>query len=406
MKMLKYIFGALLALVLWVSCNRHEVEKPDSYDRVLIICLAGQNNLYNSMLKNVSELKTGYIPGEYDDKALVILSHGSDSYSSETGKSSPYLIQVYKNEEETVVLDTLMSFSPDSLLTHPSFMKSSLNRIRSLFPSKSYGFLFSSHATGWIPEEYYTKKRTQPKKSIGLEIGWEKGESKSVEMSLVDFADSFPFKMDYVLMDACLCGGVEVAYEMKDACDYIVFSPAEIMSKGFPYDKLVDDVFNYRLDYGLKLLCKDYFDRFDAEKGINHSATISLVETASLDNLAHVCKDLYEKYRDTLLTLDYTKVQPYYRNTVHWYFDLEDMLLKVGIDNSEQSDLADALSSAVIYKAATPSFMYEDDAYIYYDGFVINHYCGLSTYLQCAGSEVLDEAYKKLSWNKATSFVR
>jgi hypothetical protein len=39
-------------------------------------------------------------------------------------------------------------------------------------------------------------------------------------------------------------------------------------------------------------------------------------------------------------------------------------------------------------------------------GFVFNTYCGLSMYLPCNGSDYLDEYYKTLAWNKATSLVR
>ena len=43
---------------------------------------------------------------------------------------------------------------------------------------------------------------------------------------------------DYILFDACLMSQVEVAYELRDTADYLILSPAEVMSAGFPYFKI------------------------------------------------------------------------------------------------------------------------------------------------------------------------
>lgn len=43
---------------------------------------------------------------------------------------------------------------------------------------------------------------------------------------------------DYILFGACLMSQVEVAYELRNAADYLILSPAEVMSAGFPYFKM------------------------------------------------------------------------------------------------------------------------------------------------------------------------
>lgn len=32
-------------------------------------------------------------------------------------------------------------------------------------------------------------------------------------------------------------GGIEVAYELRNKTDYMIASPAEVISNGFPYEK-------------------------------------------------------------------------------------------------------------------------------------------------------------------------
>ena len=63
--------------------------------------------------------------------------------------------------------------------------------------------------------------------------------SRAYEMNIEDFAAAIPMKMDYIIMDACLMGGIEVAYALKDKCDRIIFSQAEVIGDGLcEYDTM------------------------------------------------------------------------------------------------------------------------------------------------------------------------
>ena len=112
--------------------------------------------------------------------------------------------------------------------------------------------IFSSHATGYLPSGYYTAPysykfqdksgmmyrggyrafQSQPVpyhapehdpslpevKSIGQDQVGNYGSYQSYEIEIEDFAKALPMKMEYILFDACLMGGVEVAYEIREKC--------------------------------------------------------------------------------------------------------------------------------------------------------------------------------------------
>ena len=84
---------------------------------------------------------------------------------------------------------------------------------------------------------------------------------------------------------------------------------------------------------------------------------------------------------------------------MHWFYDLEDILVKAGISSAEHSSLSSALNSCILYKAATEEFLKS------YGGFAIDTFCGMTMYLPCNGSTLLDNKYKALAWNKATGLV-
>ena len=95
--------------------------------------------------------------------------------------------------------------------------------------------------------------------------------------------------------------------------------------------------------------------------------------------------------------MDYQNVQRFYRSSKHWFYDLQSILEKAGITNSEKDALIEALDGCVLYKGATPSFMNE---------FYINTFSGFSMYLPSHGHSELDKYYRTLKWNQATGLVK
>jgi len=54
--------------------------------------------------------------------------------------------------------------------------------------------------------------------------------------------------------------------------------------------------------------------------------------------------------------------------------------------------LKDQLAQSVVWKAATPEFLYP------YQGFLIRRYSGLTTYIPQQDFEKLNEAYRQTAW--------
>ena len=191
-------------------------------------------------------------------------------------------------------------------------------------------------------------------------------------------------------------GGVETAFEMKDVCDVIAFSQTEVLAQGFDYKTMTAHLLQSRPALPEKV-CSDYYEYYAAQTGVYQSATISLIDCRKLDPLAMVCKELFEKYRAQIASVNPSKVQGYFRDNKHWFYDLKDILTVAGIDAEDTAVLDKALAACTLYKNATPQFMNE---------FPIRAYCGLSMYLPADGSAYLDNAYKELVWNQATALVK
>ena len=427
----------LVLSMLAVSCEGWLCpDKKKNFDRVMILYSAGCNSLSSSLEDNIRDLKTGFVPGKKDKRALVVISHSSYGRLTYTPNTSSYIIRLYKNKN-LVVADTLKTIEAGKFLTQPGVMKETLEYVKTNFKSEHYGMVFSSHATGWIPEGYYNNPASgtpggstwvweaprralnlpegavqyfEPEiepglpllKSIGQEDTYSGTTKISYEMKQTDFAANIPMHLDYLIFDACLMGCIETAYELRSVCDKVAFSPAEVLQYGFQYNTLASHLLEGEPD--LYKACKDYFDKYDQDTGIMRSATVTLVDCTKLDRLTSLCADYFTLYREGLASIDPSQVQPFFRSYHHWYYDLEDILVKAGINDSEKRNLEQALNDCIIYKAATPTFYLNQ--YGAGSGFRIDTYSGFSMYLPCNGDAVLDEFYKTLAWNKATGLVQ
>lgn len=432
--------AAALVMTAAFGCdkNRHNTEEPESADRrVLLFYECAFNDIGSYMQKNMEDQNTGlpagYIPGKYGDVLLVYsrISKGRYDYTP----VNSYLRRIYKTSKGKVISDTLKVFGKETIAASPSTLSAVLTLVKEKFPAKGYGMVVSSHGSGWLPAGYYyspsrfeddhkgevgTSRQGIAVQSVGhprlpvpegdlpdtdpfygmtRSIGQDyiKGSYYGHEMSVSEFADAIPYHLDYLLIDMCFTGGVEVAYGLKDKADYLGLSPAEVLGDGmFDYTKITSFLLD-RTTPDLEGLFKDSFEMYDKQSGVYRSSTVNLVRTSGLDNLASVCARMINEYSDALADAPVDDIQGYYRQNRHYFYDLVDIFEKCGASKADLEDLDKAVDGCVIYKNSTGQFLEEYD---------IKAYSGFSMYLPCAGTPLLDLYYRKEVWNNATRLVK
>lgn len=377
--MKRRIIYLLLFVLVALACDPISEEPPvfTHKGKSVLIYMVGNNNLSSNAISNLDDLKRGYIPGE--DGNLLVYYHSASN--------TPYLLNITKSENGDILQDTVYRF-PVQNSAQASALKSAMKITQTMYPADEYGLVLWSHGTGWLPEGYYGEN--QKSKSFGSEEG--------LEIDITELVEAFPYKLSFVIFDACLMGGVEVAYQMKDSVDYVLSSPAEILSEGFPYSKIMSHIFKTPSD--LQSVAKEYFDHYNGKSGAARSATVSLVKCSALKEVADAAAQIFNKYRDSIPTVNPLEVQRYYTYNKYWFYDFGDYIRQLAGDDA--GAFFNALDKAVIYKAATPTFLYE------HGGFVIDpdKYSGLSLYIPTENPDpVLIEFYKGLKWNEDTKMI-
>ena len=102
--------------------------------------------------------------------------------------------------------------------------------------------------------------------------------------------------LDIVVLDACLMGQPEVAYQIRNCCQYVVASEAETLLMGIPYQVGLQGL-AANADLGARQICTDlvkgygdFFTEFNVQESSNLSVTLSAVETSKLTPLASAFK--------------------------------------------------------------------------------------------------------------------
>ena len=384
------------------SASRSSSERGYSMPsrRVMVMISAGYNSLSGYLSEDLKDLESGYIPeGTYfNSDVLLVLARLPKSAGDYASPSAPVLYRLWANRSGEVQRDTIQVWGGDTQLCTRETIHEALSTTQKKYPAQSYGVVFSSHGSGWLPSGYYTDPSKFEPSSGSLwslrSIGQDKTPTGGTEMSLEDFADAIPMHLDYCLIDACLSGCVEVAHALKGKADIVGFSPTEVLADGFDYKNITTHLFARPLDP--VEVCREYFAYYNAQSGSNRSATITAVDTRKMDALEAVCKELFEAYRPILKTMSGGNVQGYFRYDRHYFYDLRDILVQAGISEQEKARLDAALSQFIVYQAATDYFL----------SIPLTRVCGLSMYLPSMGSTYLNNYYKEhVSWNQATELV-
>lgn len=255
-------------------------------------------------------------------------------------------------------------------------------------PAAHYGLSVGTHGSGWLQVEL---GRNIPSQSRHLYAPlFEKKLNPATrhmngELDVEDFAKVLQgLNFDFVILDECLMGGVEVAYELRNATPYLIISPAEVMMYGFPFKTVLKTIFS---DWGdLRQVCRDYIDFYASSR--DPYATISLIKTSELEPLAATVRAIVNS---GVNEVGQAGLQ-YFYNGVNkkFFFDFGQYIEKLSKNDTQYQIFLYQLSRTVVHTGTTGRF---------YPGIAINEYSGLTTYVpEPDAFPLFYEYYQKTSW--------
>lgn len=349
-----------------LACHDDDAEPMPAGDmRTVIVYLGVDNDFNGEDREKIDQLVAGW-KASYDGHLLI--------YADPAG--TPYLTEVSWENGKAVQKEVRRYEEQNS--ADPEVFRDVLTEIMKDYPAKSYGLIVLSHGSGWLP-----KFSLQHVRSIISD--------RNDEMEMKDFAEAIPGKMDFIVFDACFMGEIEVAYEFKDKTDYLVVSPAEVVVPGFVYSTMMKHLMKEEAD--VEAVARDFYEYFDKQKGDMRSATVSVVKTAELEELAVLCRELLYG-RDGASEVDLRTIQNFGYGRHLLFFDFADYIRALVPDR--YAEFEKVLDKCVVYKAHTPTY--------YSSGIAasspIKEYSGLTIYIPQTEYPFLNSEYEKLKWTQ------
>lgn len=415
---MKKILFLLLSVVVFTACSDEIPEEkiPVKSGRTVLAYLISNNrsgNLDKNLKQNLVDMYSGlaettdtctllvyYRPYENDADGLegpTILKYNSDGNGNINGR--PSLTGGDLNAGRVIQeSDGISCFKEEQnhTSTSPETMKRILGLMVNMSPSQSYGLVFGSHGTSWMPGN------TVSGRSFGDDAGYNINIPEMADVLVDVFSGK---QLDFILFDACMMATAEVCYEFKDVTDYLIGAVVETHVYGHPYDIVLPKLYEKDVPYGD--ICKYYIDY---SRQLGAWGTCAAVDCGKMDELAEWVGANLEVYSDKFDSFDKDDVQQYgvndeWRNFKYFSFDVVDCFNNLNEGNTPEG-LEDIMNRVVVAKDALYGVQYSIVGNSLYT-IDEDRFCGIGMYLPNVVSKPSwNSYYKTLSWYEAVGWDR
>lgn len=273
MNRILYLIFSVLAAITLTACP--VIDEPDPQPnkpvntvarRTILVYMAAKNNLSGFGSADINEMLLAEIPA---DCRLLVFRSAYDRPAE--------LLEVVDGN-----LETLKTYPEETIGADAETLSEVLADSRSFVSSREWGVIFWSHSTGW-------------KGAVRAPASRAFGQEYSRQIELPDFARAIETapRFDFIMFDSCYMGGVEVAYQLRHAADYLVASVCEVPSDGMPYNRTLPSLFSEDIPSGLIEAVDINVDYYLSRPSELCPSTMSVIDLSKMEALAAASKPIY-----------------------------------------------------------------------------------------------------------------
>ena len=313
--MKKNVFYAVLMamVVMMTACSNND----DAYEPVktmpkkqepmmvaqsktVLVYMAGRNDLSKIVNADLNEMKLGSKRIGNNDNLLVFVRR----YDCD---KQPWLARIKNGMvTDSVSLSDMGITSSDgeNRASDPVVMENVMRYAFSHYPAMdgNYGLVFWGHGSGWLINN-------EVKRSISRAFGADYGNGDNALWinipTIANILKDMPH-LKFIMADCCNFMCLEVLYELRNVCDYIIGSPAEIPGQGAPYDQIVPDMFANGRFY-TNIVDKYY-------KSVYGYLPLTAVQTSEMEHVAQATSQALQAVKSTMNS-DYADMT----GMIHYY---------------------------------------------------------------------------------------
>lgn len=406
---------ATLLIVVGVSCSNG--DSPDGPDvpvtpvgQTVFMFFPWSNSLLSDFRRTVEDMQTVVAQRSMKDERVMVFMA--------TSEREAVLFEL-KKQNGRCLTDTLRHYS-DRPFTSRQWLTSLFSEVMTLAPASRYGMVVGCHGLAWVPVQGQrnARKRLGSQERIDEEDNLYKkeridkegddlmhfevqgpvttrfigGTYPETQIETTDLADAMAdagFHTEYILFDACYMSSVEVAYELKDVTHYLIASPTEVLSYGFPYITMGKHLLGTPNYKGIVDSFISFYSSYNLPYG-----TVAVTDCTQLDALAAIAQQI-NAAAEAQLAPDGVQIMDGYSPTL--FYDLGHLMSLKDAGTVLTAAFAEQLGKTVPYKGHTDQYFTAlKDAPV-----DIKHYSGLNT-SQGSLNHMADRL-SETAWYKATN---
>lgn len=398
-----------------VSCSNG--DSPDGPDvpvtpvgQTVFMFFPWSNSLLSDFRRTVEDMQTVVAQRSMKDERIMVFMA--------TSEREAVLFEL-KKQNGRCLTDTLQHYS-DRPFTSRQWLTSLFSEVMTLAPASRYGMVVGCHGLAWVPVQGQrnARKRLGSQERIDEEDNLYKkeridkegddlmhfevqgpvttrfigGTYPETQIETTDLADAMAdagFHTEYILFDACYMSSVEVAYELKDVTHYLIASPTEVLSYGFPYITMGKHLLGTPNYKGIVDSFISFYSSYNLPYG-----TVAVTDCTQLDALAAIAQQINAADAEQLVP-NGVQIMDGYSPTL--FYDLGHLMSLKDAGTVLTAAFAEQLDKTVPYKGHTGQYFTTlKDAPV-----DIKHYSGLNT-SQGSLNHMADRL-SETAWYKATN---
>ena len=408
---------ATLFIVVGVSCSNG--DSPDGPDvpvtpvgQTVFMFFPWSNSLLSDFRRTVEDMQTVVAQRSMKNERIMVFMA--------TSEREAVLFEL-KKQNGRCLTDTLRRYS-DRPFTSRQWLTSLFSEVMTLAPASRYGMVVGCHGLAWVPvqgqrnarkrlgsqekideednlyKEERIDKEGEPNDLMHFEVQgpvttrFIGGTYPETQIETTDLADAMAdagFHTEYILFDACYMSSVEVAYELKDVTHYLIASPTEVLSYGFPYITMGKHLLGTPNYKGIVDSFISFYSSYNLPYG-----TVAVTDCTQLDALAAIAQQINAAATEQLVP-NGVQIMDGYSPTL--FYDLGHLMSLKDAGTVLTAAFAEQLEKTVPYKGHTGQYFTAlKDAPV-----DIKHYSGLNT-SQGSLNHMADRL-SETAWYKATN---
>lgn len=411
-----------------VSCSNG--DSPDGPDvpvmpvgQTVFMFFPWSNSLLSDFRRTVEDMQTVVAQRSMKNERIMVFMA--------TSEREAVLFEL-KKQNGRCLTDTLRRYS-DRPFTSRQWLTSLFSEVMTLAPASRYGMVVGCHGLAWVPvqgqrnarkrlgsqewidegdnlykeekidkeglyKEERINKEGEPNDLMHFEVQgpvttrFIGGTYPETQIETTDLADAMAdagFHTEYILFDACYMSSVEVAYELKDVTHYLIASPTEVLSYGFPYITMGKHLLGTPNYKGIADSFISFYSSYNLPYG-----TVAVTDCTQLDALAAIAQQINAAAAEQLVP-NGVQIMDGYSPTL--FYDLGHLMSLKDAGTVLTAAFAEQLEKTVPYKGHTGQYFTAlKDAPV-----DIKHYSGLNT-SQGSLNHMADRL-SETAWYKATN---